>query len=602
MMTRREILSLSALALPALIPRARAQQYGSMGTQRVKALPRGKPSGLPFHAGFVNVAAQAGLHSPIVSGDEGKVDYILESLGSGVAFIDYDNDGWQDILTLTGQRRFTPNPPDATIRLYHNNRDGTFKDVTARSGLGRGGIWAEGITIGDYDNDGFDDIFITCYGQNILFHNNGNGTFTDVTEKAGLLHSGVRFGAGCTWVDYDRDGRLDLFVSHYLVFDSDKVPIRGKNPDCTWKGVPVYCGPLGLQQEQCRLYHNDGNGKFTDVSDQSGISLIDPTTGRKRKPGFGLTAVATDFDGDGWPDIYVACDTTPSLLFRNNHDGTFTECGLDNGVAVNQDGREQEGMGLGLGDYDTDGYLDIFKTHFSDDTNVLYHNNGKGYFQDVTIKAGLGVETRVVGWGAAIEDFDNDGLPDLFYTTGMVYPDAVDKVPDSPWKTPDVLFRNLGGGKFEELLDQAGPAMAEVHSSRGAAFGDFDNDGDMDVLIMNINEPPSLLRNDVSGDSHWLKVQLVGVTSNRSAIGAQVVAVYGGRRQAKAVLAQSSYLSVNDRRLHFGLGAETKADLEILWPNGQREKVANVTGDRLVVVREGSGIVGSQSFASRTAR
>jgi hypothetical protein len=602
MMTRREILSLSALALPALSSRARAQQYGSMGTQRVKALPRGKPSGLPFHAGFVNVAAQAGLHSPIVCGDEGNVDYVLESMGSGVAFIDYDNDGWQDIVTLTGQRRFTPNPAGATIRLYHNNRDGTFKDVTAKSGLGRGGIWAEGITIGDYDNDGFDDIFITCYGQNILFHNDGNGVFTDVTEKAGLLHPGVRFGAGCTWVDYDRDGRLDLFVSHYLFFDPDQVPIRGKNPDCTWKGVPVYCGPLGLPQEQCRLYHNDGDGKFSDVSDKSGISLIDPQTGRKRKPGFGLTAVATDFDGDGWPDIYVACDTTPSLLFRNNRDGTFTECGLDNGVAVNQDGREQEGMGLGIGDYDTDGYLDIFKTHFSDDTNVLYHNNGKGYFQDVTIKAGLGVETRFVGWGAAIEDFDNDGLPDLFYTTGMVYPDAVEKVPDAPFKTPNVLFRNLGGGKFEELLDQAGPAMAEVHSSRGAAFGDFDNDGDMDVLIMNINEPPSLLRNDVTGDSHWLKVQLVGVTSNRSAIGAQVVAVYGGRRQAKAVLAQSSYLSVNDRRLHFGLGAETKADLEILWPNGQREKIPAVASDRLVVIREGSGIVDSRSFAPRSSR
>ncbi len=599
LMKRRELLALSALAFPAAF-RANAQQYGTMGTGSVKPLPRGKPSGLPFNASFTNVAAAAGLHDPVIDGDDGRVDYILESLGCGVAFIDYDRDGWQDIILLTGQRRSTPNPFNATIRLYHNNRDGTFKDVSASSGLARTGLWATGITVGDYDNDGFDDVFITCYGQNILFHNDGKGVFTDVTEKAGLLHPGVtRLGAGCTWVDYDRDGHLDLFVSHYTDFDPAKVPARGKNPDCTWKGVPVYCGPLGLGQEQCRLYHNDGNGRFTDVSDQSGISLIDSATHRRRNPGYGLTAVAADFDGDGWPDIYVACDTTPSLMFRNNHDGTFTECGLETGVSVNQDGREQEGMGLGIGDFDTDGSLDIFKTHFSDDTNVLYRNNGKGYFQDVTIRAGLGVETRFVGWGAGIEDLDNNGLPDLFYTTGMVFPDAVEKVPTAPFKTPNVLFRNLGGGRFEELLDQAGPAMADIHSSRGLAFGDFDNDGDLDILIMNINEPPSLLRNDMKGSDHWLKVLLEGVTSNRSAIGAQVVAAYGGRKQAKAVLAQSSFLSVNDRRLHFGLGQEARADLEIVWPSGKRERIADVAADRLVVIREGQGIVGSEAFARR---
>jgi hypothetical protein len=597
MMTRRQVLALSALALPIVNSRV-AAQYRAIAPLGVKPLARGKPSGLPFNASFVNVAKAAGLQSPVVYGDEGRVDYVLESMGCGTAFIDYDKDGWMDIVLLTGCRRSTPTPPDATIRLYHNNRDGTFKDVTAQSGLGRGNIWALGITVGDYDNDGFDDIFITCWGQNILFHNNGKGVFTDVTEKAGLMHPGVRFGSGCTWIDYDRDGLLDLFVSHYLVFDPNKVPARGKNPDCTWKGVPVYCGPLGLQQENCRLYHNNGNGTFTDVSDKSGISL----PGAKRGPGYGLTAVAADFDGDGWQDIYVACDTTPSLLFHNNHDGTFTECGLENGVAVNQDGREQEGMGLGIGDFNTDGYLDIFKTHFSDDTNVLYRNNGKGFFQDVTIRAGLGVETRFVGWGAGIEDLDNDGLPDLFYTTGMVFPDAVAKVPDAPYKTPNVLFRNLGDGKFEELLDQ-GSAMAEVHSSRGLAFGDFDNDGDLDILIVNLNEPPSLLRNDIKGDSHWLKVQLEGVASNRNAIGAQVVAVYGGRRQVKGVLAQSSYLSVNDPRLHFGLGKETKADLEIVWPSGKKQLIPGVAANQLVVIREadkaggGSGIIRSDTFA-----
>ncbi len=592
-MTRRQILCLPALALSALSSEARAQRYSGMASRGVAPLPRGKPSGLPFHAKFVNVADAAGLHLPVIYGDEGRADYILESMGCGAAFVDYDNDGWLDIVMLTGRRRTGPTPAEATIRLYHNNRDGTFKDVTARSGLGRS-VWAAGITVGDYDNDGFDDLFITCWGQNILFHNNGDGVFSDVTEKAGLLHPEIRYGTGCTWIDYDRDGRLDLFVSHYVVFDPDKIPIRGKNPTCNRVGVPVFCGPGGLPQERCRLYHNNGDGTFTDVSEPSGILAATPN--------YPLTAAAADFDGDGWPDIYVACDTTPSLLFRNNHDGTFTERGLESGVALNEDGREQGGMGLGIGDFDTDGHLDIFKTHFSSDTHVLYKKNGKCSFRDVTTPAGLRVETRFVGWGAAIQDFDNDGLPDLFFTTGMVYPEVEASDPDAPYKTPSVLFRNLGGGKFEELLDLAGPAMKELHSSRGAAFGDFDNDGDMDVLIMNMNEPPSLLRNDMSGSSHWLKVLLIGVESNLSAIGARVTASYGLRRQAQAVLAQSSYLSANDRRLHFGLGPETQASLEIRWPNGREEKVSDVAADHLVVIREGSGIIRKESFARRQVK
>ena len=583
-MTRRQLL-LSGLSLPAFT--AHAQQYSGMASEGITTGPRGDASGLPFHASLVNVAKTAGLHAPVIYGDEGRADYILDSMGCGAAFIDYDNDGWQDIVILTGRRRATATPAEATIRLYKNNRDGTFTDVTAQSGLGRS-VWAAGITVGDYDNDGFDDIFITCWGQNILFHNDGKGVFSDVTEKAGLLHPGLRYGTGCTWVDYDRDGRLDLFVSHYVVFDPGKIPPRGANPECNWHDVPVYCGPGGLPQEPCRLYHNNGDGTFTDVSEKSGIAAV--------KPGYALTAVAADFDGDGWQDIYVACDTSPSLLFRNNRDGTFTERGIESGAALSEEGREQAGMGIAVGDFDTDGTLDIFKTHFSADTNVLYRNNGKGIFRDVTARAGLAVETRYVGWGAAMEDFDNDGQPDILFATGMVYPEAEKRSPDGRYKTPCVLFRNLGAGKFEELSNAAGPALKEEHSSRGLAVGDFDNDGDIDVLIMNMNEPPSLLRNDVTGGGHWLKVLLVGITSNRSAIGAQVVATYGNRRQARTVLAQSSYLSANDRRLHFGLGAATTASLEIRWPNGQTEKIADVPADQLVTIREGSGIAKTEKF------
>jgi hypothetical protein len=557
-----------------------------MASRAVKPTPRGKSSGLPFHAKFTNIAQAAGLRAPVIYGGPTHADYIIESMGCGAAFFDYDNDGWLDILLLTG-RRFQATPAGAIIRLYRNNRDGTFTDVTAKSGLGVS-VWAAGVTIGDYDNDGFDDLFITCWGQNLLFHNNGNGTFTDVTKPAGLLHTGSRYGTGCTWIDYDRDGKLDLFVAHYAAFDPTKVAPRGKDPGCNYIGVPVFCGPAGLPEEPCRLYRNNGDGTFTDVSARSGIAAV--------KPGHPLTATAADFDGDGWPDIYVACDTSPSLLFRNNHDGTFTEQGLEAGVSLSEDGQEQAGMGLGIGDYDTGGALDIFKTHFRGDTSVLYRNNGKGYFRDVTVRAGLGVETRYVCWGAAIVDLDNDGLPDLFSTTGMVYPEVEAKVADASYRTSNVLFRNLGGGKFEELLDEAGPAIAEAHSSRGVAFGDFDNDGDIDILIVNQNEPPSLLRNDLSGSHHWLKVLLQGVKSNRSAIGAQVIASYGDRKQAQAVLAQSSYLSVNDRRLHFGLGAATAASLEIIWPDGTRESIKDIEADRLVVIREGQGIVRTDRF------
>jgi hypothetical protein len=552
----------------------------------VRALPRGKPSGLPFHARFTDVAKAAGLDAPVIYGGINRKQYILETVGCGAAFIDYDNDGWIDIFILSGTR-IEGAPSGATNRLYKNNRDGTFTDVTEKAGLLRTG-WASAVAVGDFNNDGFDDLFVTYWGQNILYRNNGDGTFTDITEKAGLLHPGVRWGSGCTFVDYNRDGLLDLCVATYLEFDFKSVPPPGGNANCNWKGIPVNCGPRGLPPGSVGLYRNNGNGTFTDVSAPSGMA--------KARGSYPMTVVSADFDNDGWPDIYVACDSTPSFLFRNNQNGSFSEVGLERGVALNEDGMEQAGMGLGIGDFDLDGSLDIFKTHFADDTGILYKNDGKGDFEDLTIRSGLGVETRFVGWGAGIVDLDNDGNPDLFLVTGSVYPEVEQKLPSYPFRTPRVVFRNLGNGKFEELIDEAGPGIAAVHSSRGCAFGDFDNDGDIDVLVVNLNEPPSLLRNDVSGGGHWLKVKLIGVKSNRSAIGARVTAQYGGKKQAQEVLSQASFYSASDLRLHFGLGAADHADLEIRWPNGGREKIASVSANQLITIREGEGIVKTQHF------
>jgi enediyne biosynthesis protein E4 len=579
--TRRTLLTLLAAcsAGPVL-----GQGISSRG---VKSQPRGKPSGRPFFSRLTDVAGQAGLTAPIVYGGVEKKSYIIEVVGCGVAFCDYDNDGWLDVLVLNGTR--LDNAPDATNRLYKNNRDGTFTDVTVAAGLVRTG-WASAVTIGDYDNDGFDDLFITYYGHNVLYRNNGDGTFTDVTARAGLGQDAVRYGAGCTWVDYDRDGRLDLLVATYLDTTLDKLPKPGDTVDCKWKGVPVNCGPRGLPPGSVQLFHNNGDGTFTDVSRQSGVAAASGS--------YPMTAVAADYDNDGWPDIYVACDSTPSWLFRNQHDGTFREEALERGVALSEDGMEQAGMGIGIGDYDLDGSLDIFKTHFADDTNVLYRNDGKGFFDDVTIRAGIGVETRYVGWGAGMVDLDNDGFPDLFVATGGVYPEVEQQLPAYPFRTPRLVFRNLGDGRFEELIEEAGPGVAAAHTSRGCAFGDFDNDGDVDVLIMNMNEPPSLLRNDVSGSGRWLKVLLAGVQSNRSAIGARVTARYGGRSHAQEVTAQSSFYSANDRRLHFGLGTATAADLTVRWPNGATEHVPNVEANQLVVIREGAGILRRQKFGS----
>ncbi len=390
-----------------------------------------------------------------------------------------------------------------------------------------------------------------------------------------------RFGSGCAFVDYDRDGRLDLFVSNYLTFDIDSVPRAGQSNSCSEK---LFCGPRGLPYGRHSLYHNNGDGTFSDVTEKAGIA--------KAPGGYGLTAVAADFDNDGWPDLYVACDSTPSLMFRNNHEGTFTEQGIETGVALSDDGMVQAGMGLGVGDFRLDGNLHIVKTHFSGDTPAVYLNDGKGNFRDGTLRSGLAVETRFIDWGVGVADLDNDGNPDIFIATGGIYPELADQ-----YRTPRVIFRNLGEGRFEELPEgHAGPGVDAAHASRGCAFGDFDNDGDVDIVIVNHNEPPSLLRNDVDPARHWLKVKLTGVQSNRSAIGARVTVRYGGRIQAQEVLSQSSYLSVNDSRLHFGLGAAEAAEVEIRWPLGRVEKLEKVAADQLIRVKEGSGIVKAERF------
>jgi enediyne biosynthesis protein E4 len=536
---------------------------------------------------FVDVAKEAGLTIPNVWGGIDRKKYIIEAKGSGLAFFDYDNDGWLDIY-LTNGTRFDANwkpGEEPTSHLYKNNRDGTFTDVTAKSQLARTG-WQTGVCVGDYDNDGWDDLFCCFWGQNILFHNNGDGTFTDVTKKAGLYREETRWGSGCTWIDYDRDSFLDLFVCNYIKLDPEETPLKTGEPAvCQWKGIPTMCGPRGLPGDTNILYHNNGDGTFSDVSEKAGIL--------KPGPRYSITAVSYDFDNDGWPDIYVAVDSQPSILFKNNHDGTFTDTAVIAGVAFSEDGHEQAGMGVGVADYDCDGWLDIFKTNFADDTCNLYHNSKDGAFSDVTFASGVGVNNQYVAWGCSFVDYDNDGWSDIIQVNGHVYPEIEGHDTGQQFKNPRLVYRNLGNGRFKDVSADMGPGISEKFSSRGAAFGDYDNDGDIDVLILNMNDPPSLLRNDGGNKQKWIKIKLVGTKCNRTAIGARVRVVTGTHSQIDEVHSGSSVMSQGDLRLHFGVGKAQVINLiEVKWPTTQKiEKFTMIKPNQILTIREGAGIV-----------
>jgi hypothetical protein len=533
-------------------------------------------------ANFTDVAEKAGLTAVNVFGGLNTKKYIIETTGNGVASFDYDNDGWPDIFLVNGTRlEGFPAGQGPTNRLYRNNHDGTFTDVTAKAGLTATG-WGQGVCVGDYDNDGWEDLYVTYYGKNRLYHNN-HGVFTEVAEKAGVAGSGKAWGTGCGFVDYDRDGHLDLMVANYVDFDLANAPAPGERATCIWKGVPVMCGPRGLAGSKNILYHNRGDGTFEDVSTKA---HIDKTDGH-----YAFSVSTFDFDEDGWPDIFVACDSTPSILYRNNHDGTFTDVAVTAGAAFNEDGREQAGMGSTIGDYNGDGHLDIFKTNFSDDTSTLYKNNGDGTFNDATSAAGLGLYTQYLGWGTMFLDFDNDGWPDLLLVNGHVYPEVDSQHLGSSYKEPRILFHNNGDGTFTDISAGAGLGITTAASSRGLAIGDLWNDGRISAVINNMNAEPSLLVNQVRNTNHWVAIHTVGTKSNRDGIGARIRVKAGDRILVDEVRSGSSYISNSDMRVHFGLGKVDKIEwVEVRWPSGLTERFTNIAVDKVKTLTEGSGI------------
>jgi hypothetical protein len=530
---------------------------------------------------FTNTAHDAGLTGLTIYGGQRTNKYLLETTGCGAALIDYDGDGWMDVFLVNGSTlEGFPKGQEPTNHLYRNRRDGTFEDVTAKAGLAASG-WGQGACVGDYDNDGHDDLFVTYWGRNRLYHNNGDGTFSDVSERAGVMDKRDRWGSGCAFLDYNRDGRLDLFVGNYIDMDLKTTPVP-ESGLCLYKGVPVACGPPGLKGGTNILYRNDGDGKFSDVSDASGIARASGT--------YSLGVSTLDFDDDGWTDLYVANDSNPSALYRNNHDGTFTDLGVRAGCAYSQDGKPQAGMGVAIADFDRNGTFDIFKTNFAGDTSTLYVNSGKGYCDDRTFASGIGLNTRWLGWGVGFADLDLDGWPDLFVVNGHVYPEVEQLQTEAGYKQRKIVYRNLRNGKFEDISERLGPPVTTPKAGRGAAFGDIDNDGDIDIVVNNVHDTPDLFRTDTEVKRHWLLVKLVGTSSNRDAIGARVRLTAGGGTQTGEVRGGGSYYSQNDFRLHFGLGdATTVARLEVRWPNGAIEEWSDVAPDRIITLKEGSG-------------
>lgn len=538
------------------------------------------PSPLGFS--FTDIAPRAGLTAKTIYGGERTNRYLLETTGSGVAAFDYDNDGWVDIFLVNGTT-LEGFPPGAgpTSHLYRNRGDGTFEDVTARAGLALEG-WGQGACTGDYDNDGFEDLFVTFWGTSRLFRNRGDGTFEETTKAAGLDTSRPRWGAGCAFLDYDRDGRLDLFVANYIDMDLAATPVP-ESGLCRYKGIPVACGPPGLTGGRNILYRNAGDGRFVDVSDQSGITKASGT--------YALGVSTLDFDDDGWVDLYVANDSNPSALYRNNRDGTFTDIAVAAGCAYSQDGKPQAGMGVAVGDYNRNGLMDIFKTNFAGDTSTLYANTGKGLCDDRTFASGIGRNTRWLGWGVGFLDLDLDGWLDLFLVNGHVYPEVEVLKTEAGYRQRKVVYRNRADGRFEDVTERLGEPVTIPRAGRGAAFADFDNDGDVDVIVNNVHETPNLYRLDLREPKNWLAVRLVGVASNRSAIGARVRLTAGGLTQVEEVRGGGSYYSQNDLRRHFGLGKATSVDrLEVRWPNGLEEAWLDVREiNRVMTLTEGTG-------------
>jgi hypothetical protein len=584
------------MALPA-----QQAQVGTMSRpdydvkpRTAKALPS-PVTGTPLGFSFVDVAKESGLNAKTIFGGEHKNRYLLETTGCGVAFYDFDHDDWLDLFLVNGTRlEGFPTGSEPISRLFKNNRDGTFTDITAKSGMVRSG-WGQGCCVGDYDNDGLNDLFVSYYGQNILYKNHGDGTFADVTEKAGLLQSRMRWNSGCAFLDYNKDGNLDLFVANYIDFDIKTAPLP-EAAGCAYKGIQVACGPPGLDGGKNILYRNNGDGTFTDVSERAGI--LD-TVGT-----YGLSVSIADFDNDGWPDIYVANDSTAATLYQNQKDGTFKDVAVEAGVAYSPDGKPQAGMGVSVGDYNRDGFLDIVKTNFAGDTDSLYQNLGDGTFDDRTYLSGLGINTRYLGWGVGFADLDNDGWLDIVVSNGHVYPEVDGTNLDATYAEHKYVYRNLRNGQFEDVTKLAGPGMTADVPARGCAFGDYNNDGNLDVVVNCVNAPPQLLRCDASIQRNWVKLRLVGTKSNRAGIGARITVTAATMSQAlsgvgKQPLKQvdelrsgSSYYSQNDLRLHFGLDQATKVELvEIVWPSGTKDTLKDLAANHLYVVEEGGKIL-----------